>query len=102
MKQPRRPCCPRYPPGQAVINRPALPRLGRPCRPQLRTRVLAGVVAVTLAALAAFDFAAVSALRKYLVGHTDARLGTVVSLYRPVWAAVPSPGGGPHPGRCQP
>jgi hypothetical protein len=34
---------------------------------QLRTRVLAGVLAVTLIALVAFDFAAVGALRRYLV-----------------------------------
>jgi two-component system OmpR family sensor kinase len=48
--------------------------------------VLAGVVAVTLIALVAFDFAAVTALRGYLVGHTDTRLQTVLSLYRPLRA----------------
>jgi two-component system OmpR family sensor kinase len=46
--------------------------------------VLAGVVAVTLIALVAFDVAAVTALRGYLVGHTDTRLQTVLSLYRPL------------------
>jgi hypothetical protein len=53
-------------------------------RLQLRTRVLAGVLAVTLLALAAFDVAAVSALRRYLVSQTDSRLLTVLSLYRPL------------------
>jgi two-component system OmpR family sensor kinase len=46
--------------------------------------VLAGVVTVTLVALAAFDLAAVAALRGYLVGQTDSKLGTVLSLYRPL------------------
>jgi two-component system OmpR family sensor kinase len=74
-----------------LTRRPAI-TVRRPRRPQLRTRVLAGVVAVTLIALAAFDFAAVSVFRKYLVGHTDARLGTVLNLYRPGWVAAPPPG----------
>jgi two-component system OmpR family sensor kinase len=64
----------------------------RPRRPQLRTRVLAGVVAVTLIALVAFDFAAVTALRGYLVGHTDTRLQTVLSLYRPLPPQLASSG----------
>jgi two-component system, OmpR family, sensor kinase len=59
----------------------------RPGRAQLRTRVLAGVLAVTLIGLVAFDFAAVAALRGYLLGRTDARLQTVLHLYRPL--AVP-------------
>jgi two-component system OmpR family sensor kinase len=46
--------------------------------------VLAGVLAVTVIALVAFDFAAVGALRRYLLGHTDAQLQTVLSLYRPM------------------
>jgi two-component system, OmpR family, sensor kinase len=57
-------------------------RLGWPRRPLLRTRVLAGVLLVTLAALAAFDVAAVTALRTYLIGQTDSQLGQVLSLYR--------------------
>ena len=61
-----------------------------PRRAQLRTRVLAGVLAVTLVALAGFDFAAVTALRGYLVGQTDSRLQTVLSLYRPLEVAVPA------------
>jgi two-component system, OmpR family, sensor kinase len=50
---------------------------------QLRTRVIAGVLLVTVAALAAFDVAAVSALRKYLLSQTDSQLHEVLSLYRP-------------------
>jgi two-component system OmpR family sensor kinase len=56
-------------------------RLGRA---QLRTRVLAGVLLIMLATLVAFDFAAVTALRGYLLGHTDEQLQDVVGLYRAV------------------
>jgi two-component system OmpR family sensor kinase len=66
-----------------------------PRRAQLRTRVLAGVLAVTLVALAGFDFTAVTALRGYLVGQTDSRLQTVLSLYRPLEVAVRAPANGP-------
>jgi hypothetical protein len=38
----------------------------RPIRAPLRTRVLAGVLAVMLTALVAFDVAAVTGLRRYL------------------------------------
>jgi two-component system, OmpR family, sensor kinase len=58
------------------INGSRLPR-------RLRTRVLAGVVAVTLVALAAFDVAAVTALRGYLIAQVDTRLQTVADLYQP-------------------
>jgi two-component system, OmpR family, sensor kinase len=63
--------------------------LQRPRRAQLRTRVLAGVMAVTVIALVAFDFAAVGALRRYLLGHTDAQLQTVLNLYRPMRITLP-------------
>jgi two-component system, OmpR family, sensor kinase len=66
-------------------------RLRRPRRPQLRTRVLAGVLLVTLAALAAFDVAAVTALRSYLIGQTDSQLRTVARLYRLVSVTLPPP-----------
>jgi two-component system OmpR family sensor kinase len=46
--------------------------------------VLAGVLAVTVIALVAFDFAAVGALRRYLLGHTDGQLQSVLGLYRPM------------------
>lgn len=57
-----------------------LPRLPR--RAKLRTRVLLGVLSVTLVALVAFDVAAVSALRGYLLSQTDQQLRQVLSLYR--------------------
>jgi two-component system OmpR family sensor kinase len=60
--------------------RPGL--LRRPRRALLRTRVLAGVLLVTLAALAAFDVAAVTALRSYLIGQTDSGLRQVIGVYR--------------------
>ncbi|HWG63384.1 MAG TPA: HAMP domain-containing sensor histidine kinase [Streptosporangiaceae bacterium] len=53
----------------------------RPRWAQLRTRVLAGVLAVTLIALVAFDFAAVTSLRGYLLNQTDSRLQQVLDLY---------------------
>jgi two-component system, OmpR family, sensor kinase len=60
-----------------------LQRLGRA---QLRTRVLAGVLLIMLAALVVFDFSAVTALRGYLLGHTDEQLQEVVGLYKAVAA----------------
>jgi two-component system OmpR family sensor kinase len=45
---------------------------------------------ITLTALAAFDVAAVTALRKYLFGRTDSNLHAVLSLYR---LAQPQPFG---------
>ena len=70
-----------------------VPRLRRA---QLRTRVLAGVLAVTLVALVAFDVAAVTALRGYLVGQTDSQLQNVLSLYRPLEVSrMPAPANGP-------
>ncbi len=67
----------------------AILTLQRPRRAQLRTRVLAGVLAVTVIALVAFDFAAVGALRRYLLGHTDTQLQTVLNLYRPITVTLP-------------
>ena len=61
----------------------------RPRRPQLRTRVLAGVLLITVVALVAFDVAAVTALRGYLLGQTDSRLQNVLRLYRPVSQSLP-------------
>ncbi len=63
----------------------------RPSRPQLRTQVLAGVLVITLVALAAFDVAAVSALRRYLLSRTDSNLASVLSLYRPGPPPRPDP-----------
>jgi two-component system, OmpR family, sensor kinase len=67
-------------------------RLRRPRRAQLRTRVLASVLLVTVLALAAFDIAAVTGLRHYLLGQTDSQLQAVARLYRlmtPKVAATP-------------
>jgi two-component system, OmpR family, sensor kinase len=74
---------PRRPDWHAILT------LQRPRRAQLRTRVLAGVLAVTVIALVAFDFAAVGALRRYLLGHTDAQLQSVLGLYRPMTITRP-------------
>ena len=64
-----------------VLFRRARARLRRA---RLRTRVLAGVLAVTLIALVGFDIAAVTALRGYLVGRTDSQLREVLSVYQHV------------------
>lgn len=53
-------------------------------RPQLRTRVLAGVLLVTLVTLVAFDVAAVTGLRKYLLDQTDTQMRAVLHLYQPL------------------
>jgi len=47
-------------------------------RNQLRMRVLAGVVAITLAALAAFDLTAVTTVRDYLYGQTRSQLSAAM------------------------
>jgi two-component system, OmpR family, sensor kinase len=60
---------------------PAMARRLR--RAQLRIRVLAGVVVVTLIALLVFDIAAVAAMRRYLVNQTDTTLQTVLAATRP-------------------
>lgn len=53
-------------------------------RAQLRTRVLVGVLSITLAALAGFDIAAVTSLRGYLLSQTDSQLQNVLRLYQPL------------------
>jgi two-component system, OmpR family, sensor kinase len=47
-------------------------------RSQLRMRVMAGVVAVTLAALAAFDVTAVTTMRHYLYGQARSELTAAI------------------------
>ncbi len=61
-----------------------LPTPARLRRTQIRTRVLAGVLAVVILALAAFDVTAVTALRRYLLNQTDTQLQSVLSQYRPL------------------
>jgi two-component system, OmpR family, sensor kinase len=51
----------------------------QPRRALVRTRVLVGVVAVTVVVLAAFDIAAVTALRGYLLDQTDSQLQHVLA-----------------------
>lgn len=58
-------------------------------RTPLRTRVLAGVLVVTLGALIGFDLAAASALRRYLYNQTDSQLESVLGLYRPFRIDLP-------------
>jgi two-component system, OmpR family, sensor kinase len=55
---------------------------GRPRRALLRTRVLVGVLLVTVVVLAAFDVAGVTALRTYLIGQTDSQLRQVLDVYQ--------------------
>ncbi len=55
---------------------------GRTRRAQLRIQVLAGVVLVTVVALGAFDFMAVTALHGYLVNQAGGQLQSVRSQYR--------------------
>ena len=60
-------------------HRPRTPR-----RARLRTRVLAGVMSVTLAALVAFDIAAVSQMHRYLIIRADAQLRNILNLLEPL------------------
>jgi two-component system, OmpR family, sensor kinase len=64
---------------------------GRLHRTQLRTRVLVGVLAVTLIALASLGFATVAALHGYLLGKTDADLLRVLTEYQPMLAKADTP-----------
>jgi two-component system, OmpR family, sensor kinase len=52
-------------------------------RGKLRTKVVAGVLAIVIAVLAVFDFTAVSALRRYLITQTDAELNAALQQTQP-------------------
>jgi two-component system, OmpR family, sensor kinase len=52
-------------------------------RPKLRIQVLAGVLAVTLLALAAFDVIAITALHGYLVRQSGQRLQAALTVTQP-------------------
>ena len=52
-------------------------------RPKLRIQVLAGVLAITLFALAAFDVIAISALHGYLVRQSGQRLQAALTVAQP-------------------
>jgi hypothetical protein len=54
--------------------------LRRVWRAQLRLKVMAGVVVVTLAALTAFDIGAVTMMRRYLLGQTDNNLAAALAV----------------------
>jgi len=65
-------------------------------RTQLRIKVLAGVVAVTLVALVAFDIGAVTTVRRYLLSQSDSNLQVALTLTLPRLAdflAASTPGG---------
>jgi two-component system, OmpR family, sensor kinase len=61
-------------------------------RAQLRLKVMAGVLAVTLVALVAFDVAAVTTVRRYLLNQTDNNLQGALTLTLPRLAAVVAAG----------
>jgi two-component system, OmpR family, sensor kinase len=65
---------------------------------QLRIKVMAGVVVVTLVALVAFDLGAVATMRRYLLAQTDSNLQGALTLTVPqlanIMAHVRSPGSG--------
>ena len=52
-------------------------------RGKLRTKVVAGVLAIVIAVLAVFDFTAVTALRRYLITQTDANLNSALRQTQP-------------------
>jgi two-component system OmpR family sensor kinase len=52
-------------------------------RGKLRTKVVAGVLAIVIAVLAVFDFTAVTALRRYLITQTDANLNSALRPIQP-------------------
>jgi hypothetical protein len=83
--------------------------LQRLLRAQLRLKVMAGVLTVTLVALVAFDVAAVTTVRRYLLNQTDNNLQGALTLTLPRLAnflaagqAVNRPGGPGDPTRCPP
>jgi two-component system, OmpR family, sensor kinase len=70
-------------------------------RAQLRLKVMAGVVVVTLVALVAFDVGAVATMRRYLLTQTDSNLRGALTLTLPqlanILAHIAPPGGrGPN------
>ncbi len=76
--------------------------LRRLLRAQLRLKVMAGVVVVTLIALAAFDVAAVATMRRDLLSQSENNLKVALNLTAPRLASMlaglpagPPPGGPP-------
>ncbi len=62
--------------------------LRRLLRAQLRLKVMAGVVVVTLVALVAFDVGAVTTMRRYLLTQTDSNLRVALTLTVPRLNAI--------------
>jgi two-component system, OmpR family, sensor kinase len=60
-------------------------------RARLRLKVMVGVVVVTLVALVAFDIAAVSVMRRNLLGQTDSNLQVALTLTVPRLAKILGP-----------
>jgi two-component system, OmpR family, sensor kinase len=58
---------------------------------QLRLKVMAGVVVVTLVALVAFDVAAVNVMRQNLLSQTDANLQVALTLTKPMLSRILAP-----------
>jgi len=63
-------------------------------RVQLRLKVLASVVVVTLVALAAFDVGAVTTMRRYLLAQTDGNLQVALDSTPPRLDSLLCPGPG--------
>ena len=76
--------------------------LRRLLRAQLRLKVMAGVVVVTLVALVTFDVGAVTTMRRYLLAQTDNNLQVALTLTIPKLNAFLSPPGGPRPSHATP
>jgi two-component system OmpR family sensor kinase len=67
---------------------PARALVRRLLRAQLRVKVMAGVVVVTLVALVAFDIGAVTTMRRYLLTQTDHNLQGALTLTVPKLPAI--------------
>src|ERR1022692_2747358 len=76
--------------------------LRRLLRAQLRLKVMAGVVVVTLVALMAFDVGAVTTMRRYLLAQTDNNLQVALTLTTPRLNAFLSLPGGPKSSHAVP
>jgi two-component system, OmpR family, sensor kinase len=72
---------------------------GRLLHVSLRLKVMAGVVAVTLLALAAFDVGVVTTMRRYLLTQTDNNLQWALTVSLPRLSSLLSEGISPHPAR---
>ncbi len=74
--------------GVPTMIRGRRPEAKGPRRGKLRTKVVVGVLAITLVALAVFDFTAINVLRKYLIGQTDVTLRSALVQTQPRLGAL--------------